>query len=146
MLVYSNPRVLFGISFLVTKILVSVFWSPKSSHQRCSVKVDLLKIFSNFTGKDLCWSLFLIKLQAFRPLTLLQLDSNTGVFLQICKNFKSTYFEEHLRKTASGIPSFNPCCKWWKIIPDIMVKIIKSMTVVHNRYFLKKSHSFIQIQ
>ena len=26
----------------------------------------VLKIFANFTGKHLCWSLFLIKLQTFR--------------------------------------------------------------------------------
>ena len=31
----------------------------------------------------LCWGLFLIKLQAFRPVTLLKRDSNTGVFLWI---------------------------------------------------------------
>ena len=34
------------------------------SHRRCSVKKDVLKKFANFTGKRLCWSLFLIKLQA----------------------------------------------------------------------------------
>ena len=28
------------------------------------VKKDVLKKFTNFTGKQLCWSLFLIKLQA----------------------------------------------------------------------------------
>ena len=34
-----------------------------------------------FIVKYLCWSLFLIKLQNFRPATLLKSDSNTGVFL-----------------------------------------------------------------
>ena len=33
----------------------------------CSVKKDVLKYFAIFTGKHLCWSLFLIKLQDFRP-------------------------------------------------------------------------------
>ena len=33
-------------------------------------KVGLLKNFANFTAKHLCWSLFLIKLQAFRFLNL----------------------------------------------------------------------------
>ena len=37
--------------------------------------------FANFTGKHLCWSLFLIKFQVFRPATLLKRDSNTGVFM-----------------------------------------------------------------
>ena len=54
------------------------------------------------------WSLFLIKLQAFTSLFLLKRDSNTGAFLLLFKTFKNTYFEEHLRKAASGIPSFNP--------------------------------------
>ena len=34
----------------------------KSSHRRYSVKRGVLKNFPNFTGKHLCWSLFLIKL------------------------------------------------------------------------------------
>ena len=36
----------------------------RSSHRKCSVKKDVLKTFANFTGKHLCWILFLIKLQA----------------------------------------------------------------------------------
>ena len=44
-------------------------------------KKAILKNFVTFTGKRLCWSLFLIKLQAFRPETLLKRDSNTSVFL-----------------------------------------------------------------
>ena len=30
-------------------------------------KIDALKNFANFTGKHLCWSLFLIKLQPLWP-------------------------------------------------------------------------------
>ena len=45
------------------------------------------KNFANFTGKHLCWSLFLIKLQDFRAETLLKRDSNTGVFLWNLRNF-----------------------------------------------------------
>ena len=33
------------------------------------------------TDAHLCWSLLLMKLQAFRPATSLRRDSNTGVFL-----------------------------------------------------------------
>ena len=46
------------------------------------------KKFRNIPGKHLCWSLFLIKLQAFRVATLLKRDSNTGVFLSILELFK----------------------------------------------------------
>ena len=38
----------------------------RSSHWRCSIKKAALKKFTIFTRKYLCWSLFLIKLQAFR--------------------------------------------------------------------------------
>ena len=37
-------------------------FSFKSSHRRYSVKEGGLKNFAHFTGKHLCWSLFLIKL------------------------------------------------------------------------------------
>ena len=36
----------------------------RSSHWSCSIKKDVLKNFTNFTGKHLRWSLFLIKLLA----------------------------------------------------------------------------------
>ena len=37
-----------------------------SSCSQMFFKIGLFKNFANFTGKHLCWSLFLIKLQAFR--------------------------------------------------------------------------------
>ena len=38
----------------------------RGSQQRCFLKKAVLKNFAVFTGKRLRWSLFLIKLQAFR--------------------------------------------------------------------------------
>ena len=55
----------------------------RSSHRRCSVKKGVFKNLQKFTGKHLCCSLFLIKLQVFRPATLLNSDSDTDVFLWI---------------------------------------------------------------
>ena len=63
----------------------------RSTHSQKLFKTGL-KNFTNFTGKHLCWTLFLIKLQPFRPTTLLKRDSNTGVSCEICKDFKNTYF------------------------------------------------------
>ena len=40
----------------------------RSSHQRCSIKKAVLNNFAVFTGKHLCRSLFLIKLQALKRL------------------------------------------------------------------------------
>ena len=68
------------------KVTVAVHYFQK--HQRCSVKRGVLEKLANFIGKHLCWSLFIIKLQAFGPSTLLKRNSNI-------------YFEEDLRMTAS---------------------------------------------
>ena len=51
----------------------------RRSHWRCSIKV--LKAFGNFTGKHLCQSFFFNKVAGLRPVTLLQKDVNTSVFL-----------------------------------------------------------------
>ena len=68
------------------KVTVAVHYFQKD--QRCSVKRGVLEKLANFIGKHLCWSLFIIKLQAFGPSTLLKRNSNI-------------YFEEDLRMTAS---------------------------------------------
>ena len=51
------------------------------------MKKSAIKTFALITRKHLCWSLFLIVLQTFRPATLLKKDSNTGAFLLLIRNF-----------------------------------------------------------
>ena len=53
----------------------------RSSHCRFSVKQGVLKNSANFTRKNLCWSLFLTKLQCWGPVTLLKKDSDKGALL-----------------------------------------------------------------
>ena len=53
----------------------------ESSVKLLSIGIGVLKNVVNFTGQHMCWSLFLIKLHAFRPATLVKRDSNTSVFL-----------------------------------------------------------------
>ena len=55
---------------------------PEVFHKR-----TVLKSFSIFTGKCLCWSLFLLKLLTFSSATLLKRDSGAGVFLWILQKF-----------------------------------------------------------
>ena len=43
----------------------------------------------------------LFQYAAFRPITLLKRDSNTGVSCKNCEIFKNAYLAEHLRKSAS---------------------------------------------
>ena len=52
----------------------------RSSHWRCSIKKAVLKKFTIFIGKDLCWS----------------------VSCEHCEIFKNTCFEEHLRTALSA--------------------------------------------
>ena len=83
--------------------LVPLQTPSRSSHQRSSVKKDVLKNLRNFKGKHLYWSLFLIKLQTFRPAASLRRDSNTGFFLW---NFWN--FSEHLFWRTSANNCFCP--------------------------------------
>ena len=53
----------------------------KSNPSQVLFKTGVLQNFVNFTGKHPCWSLFLIKLQAFRLAILLKRHSNTDFFL-----------------------------------------------------------------
>ena len=92
-------------------------WKPKNlriSHWRCSVKEVVFwkrragvsepavhRSSKKFKGKNLCWSLLLIKLQFWEPATLFK-KAPTQVFsCEICKLFKNNYFEEHLWTSAS---------------------------------------------
>ena len=60
-------------------------------------KTDVLKNFEIFTRKRLCWSVFLIKLQALRPAHVLKRDSKTGAFVNIAKFLRTACFVEYLR-------------------------------------------------
>ena len=64
-------------------------------------KKDFLKNFSIFTGKQLRWSLFSIKLHVCSPTTLFKRDSTQVFCCEYCEIFKNTHFEEHLRAAAS---------------------------------------------
>ena len=98
----------------------------RSSHQRYSMKKGVLRNFAKFTGKHLCQSPFLIKLQAsYRNQSIdLQIKSIDWFLYEAC-NFikkdtlaqmlscefceisKNTFFTEQLWTTASVISTKN---------------------------------------
>ena len=85
----------------------------RSSRLQLFSKIDIVKNFTNFIGKLLCWSLFLIKLQIQRPEALLKRDSNTGVFLWNLRTFCEIYFWKNcVQKKRRGV-NFNNC---WDIL------------------------------
>ena len=59
-------------------------------------KIDVLKDFAIFTGKHLCWSLFLIKLPIFRQETAGKMFS-----WEYCDIFKSSFFHRPLPVNTS---------------------------------------------
>ena len=71
------------VLFLYSCRLLAFKFTEKHGDSRLQIffKIGVLKIFAIFTGKHLCWSLFLIKR-----------DSNTGVFPWILQIFKNSFF------------------------------------------------------
>ena len=64
----------------------------RSTYSRMFFKKDIFKNFTIFTGKHLCWSLFLIKV--WRLATLLKRYSNT-MPVNIAKFLRTLFFPEH---------------------------------------------------
>ena len=64
----------------------------RSSHSQTFFKITTLEKFAIFTREHLCWSLFVMKLQPWRPAFLLKRDSNTVVFLSIFQNLLEQLF------------------------------------------------------
>ena len=65
-------------------------FSFKSGHQRCSVKKVFLKNFANFTGKHLCWSLFLNKVAGYQACNFIKKRLQDCYFLWNLLNFLRT--------------------------------------------------------
>ena len=76
------------ITYLLLQILPFLLSTTKrSSRSQIFFKIGALRNSANFTGIHQWWSLFVIKLQAFRTATLLKRYSNTSVFLWNFRNF-----------------------------------------------------------
>ena len=88
-----------------------------------------------YSQESMCWTLFLIKLQAFRPETLLKSGSNTGVFLWMLWIFLNSFFY-----ATPPVTAFNK--EWGKIF-----KWKKKMKTFHlnstcNYVNIRTAHSF----
>ena len=109
---FDSPQLAFYYKFQHHSVFVQ-FMNPFTNNiPRCIfqkqpfpdvLQNDVLKTFAIFTRKHLCQGLFLIKLQAFKPVNLLKRDSNTSVFLQLLRNFLEHLF---LQNTSGG-------CFWY---------------------------------
>ena len=61
------------------------------------MQIRFFKSCTEFVGKYLCWSLFLMKFQVLRPAALLKAAPVNVFSYKICKVFKNTYFVEYLQ-------------------------------------------------
>ena len=94
--------------------------------------------FLLFTGKHLCCSLVLVKMQVWKLVTLLETptracyfikkDSTQVFYCEYCGIFKNTYFEIHLRTASSGF-----CIKllFW-LVNLFMHDAEKLPNILHN--------------
>ena len=90
LIISQHKKFYFIVSFSQNDKTVSR--SYKSSHQRCSIKTVLLKI-SQISQENTCAG---VSFQLYQKETPAQVFSR-----EICEIFKNTYFEEHMRTTAS---------------------------------------------
>ena len=112
----------------------------KSSHWRCSIKKAVLK---NLAMLNLYWSLFLINLQAYKPVTLLERDSNIGFFLWILR-----YFKGHLWATASELYWFKmeEIIEKTETYPEaIIVDVFRIQWNIKDEAFCKNSCLYLTV-
>ena len=76
--------------------------SNRSSHQRYSVRKDVFRNFSKFTGKHLCQSLFFNKVVQAQACNFIKKETLAQVFaFEFWEISKKTFFTEHLWATGS---------------------------------------------
>ena len=63
------------------EVLTSFKHSFKKQPPKVFMRKAVLKNLKILIEKYLCWSLYLVDLQAYKPATLLQRDSNTNAYL-----------------------------------------------------------------
>ena len=92
--------------------------------------IGILKSFANFIEKDLCGSLFLTKLQGFRPATLLKRGFNTSVFAN--SNFIK-------KETPAQVFSCGEFCEISKNTFSYRTRPVAA-SVVTSKYCVKPNH------
>ena len=78
----------------------------RSSHRRCSVRKGVVKNFAKFTGKHLCQSLFINKLQA-KPFNFINKETQAQVFsCELCEISKNSFSYRTPPVAVSGYSQF----------------------------------------
>ena len=108
-------------------------------------RISVLKKFAMFTRKHLCWSLFLINMQAWRPATLLKRDSNTVFSWEIFKIFKNIFFYRTRSVAASGniswtlslfhLRTMNGVISWYALALECLFYFIACVSFLSVSFF-----------
>ena len=93
----------------------------RSSQSRMFFKISVLKNIVIFTKKYLCWSLFLIKLQAWRSATLLKRDSKTAFSCEYCDTSCGCFYKLIFRAPLADYFYINT----WQLTCKILCPEIK---------------------
>ena len=99
-----------------------VMWKYRNSHQRCSMKKDILRNFAKFTWKHLCQSLFFNKV--------------AGLGLRLWHRCFPMKFSKFLRA-----PFLQNTSRW--LLPEIYISSQKNKWVSSSKEFLIKSQSLL---
>ena len=76
----------------MTMFLNTVVPKYRSSRLQVFFEKGVLKsLFAIFTGKDLCWSLFSIKLKGCRPAALLKRDQHSCFAVNIAESLSTAF-------------------------------------------------------
>ena len=118
--------------------LLYLFFSSSSnrrSRPEVFCKKDVFSNFTKFTGKHLCQSLFLIKLQT-QACNFIKKDAQAQIFsCEFCEISKNTtIFTEHLQATASDL-RLTIC--WVELKSTAPMPTIKLFTIFLNNKFKK---------
>ena len=125
----------------------------RSSHQRYSIKIEVLKNFAKFTGKHLCQSLFFNKVAGLRPAWWSLLDDSLVLTFDRTKMFHQwALFLRLINSFMTEGPITQKPAHWWTCFFMIWAPVIKELkinkfmaTVVVNSFvttFLTVLYSF----
>ena len=119
------------------RLLLVQFRLRRSSRSQMFFKISVLKNFALFTGKHLCWSLFLIKRE-------------TGVFLWILRNFYEQLFHRTPLAAAFFVWSMGWCLKLtrflttkWQNSKDFTWPICSQCTLSLPPESIRKPYGFL---
>ena len=96
-------------------ICVQQYNMYRSSQRRCSLKEGVLKNFANFTGKQLCWSLYLYSLYLY----ISRLVTAISTFRSSCPElFCKIGVLKNFAKFADVSSGTGVSCEFCEILPD----------------------------